>query len=115
MRAPWILGGRNGLAPGIYNRLKEDDRFSGAQLPAGAQWRRNTLFPGSGFSAYQMVFGSNPADGYGWGGKDGDLTFAEDAPLSGQFAQRWKLRMVAQEAAQKEIANSRLRRLLASN
>ena len=29
---PWILERRKGLARGIYNRLKEDDRFSGARI-----------------------------------------------------------------------------------
>ena len=32
LRASWIPGRRNGLARGIYNRLKEDDRFSGKQV-----------------------------------------------------------------------------------
>ena len=33
------------------------------------------------------------------GSADEDLLFAQDASRSGQFAQRWKLRMMAQEAA----------------
>ena len=41
--------------------------------------------------------------------------FAQDTSISGQFVQQWKLRMKAQEAAMKEIANSKLRRLLAYN
>ena len=59
---PWILACRNGLARGIYNRLEEDDRFSGTQILAEVQWRLNALISGGGFSAYHMVFGSNPAD-----------------------------------------------------
>ena len=35
--------------------------------------------------------------------------------ISGQFAQQWQLRIRAQEAALKEIAKSKLRRLLARN
>ena len=50
-----------------------------------------------------MVFGANPADLYGWEDKDEDLT----------FAQQWALRIMAQEAALRGIANSRLRKLLA--
>ena len=50
----------------------------------------------NGCSAYQMhgrmgamhgrtVFGSNPADNFGWGGEDGDLFVAQDTSLSGHF------------------------------
>ena len=63
----------------------------------------------------QKVLGSNPVDLYGWEDADEDLTFAHVTSLSGQFAQQWKLRMMAQEATLKEITNSRLRRLLAFN
>ena len=69
----------------------------------------------SGFSAYQLVFGSNLMDVYGWDGSDEDLLFAQDTSISGQFVQQWQLRIRAQEAALKEIANSKLRRLLAYN
>ena len=41
--------------------------------------------------------------------------FAQDTALAGQFVQQWKLRMRAQEATMKGIANSNLRRLLAGN
>ena len=67
----------------------------------------------NGFSAYQLVFGSNPADNFGWGDEDEDLLFAQDTSLPGQFVAQWKLRMLAQEAALKEIANSTLLRILA--
>ena len=40
---------------------------------------------------------------------------AQDTSIAGQFAQQYKLRMRAQEASLKDIANSRLRRLLARN
>ena len=62
-----------------------------------------------------MVVGSNPADLFRWGNKGEDLTFAQDTSLSSQFVQPWKLRMMAQEAALKEVANGKLRRLLASD
>ena len=39
------------------------------------------------------------------------MLFAQDPPLSGQFAQQRKLRMMAQEAAAEAAANSKLRRL----
>ena len=41
--------------------------------------------------------------------------FTQDTSLAGQFVQRRKLRMRAQEASQKEIADGILRRLLARN
>ena len=62
-----------------------------------------------------MVFGSNPADCFGWEDGDEDLLFAQDTSLAGQFVQQWKLRMRAQEATLEEVANSKLRRLLARN
>ena len=112
---PWILERRNGLARGIYNRLKADRYYTGPQILAEAQWRLNTLVSASGYSAYQLVFGSNPMDLYGWDDSEDDLLFAQDASISGQFVQQWQLRIRAQEAALKEIANSKLRRLLAYN
>ena len=75
---------------------------------------RNTTLSASGFSVSQMAFGSNsPVDSFGWDGGEEDLTFAEDIPLAGQFVQQWKLRVRAQEATMREIARSKLRRLLA--
>ena len=62
-----------------------------------------------------MVFGSNPVDLFGWEGGDEDMLFAQDTSLAGQFVNQRKLRMRAQEATLKEIANSKLRRLLARN
>ena len=41
---------------------------------------------GNCFFAYQMVFGSNPADSSGWEDKDEDLTFAQDYSAAGRFA-----------------------------
>ena len=107
---PWILEGRNGLARGIYNRLKADRCFTVPQILAEAQWCLNTLVSASGYSAYQLVFGSNPMDLYGWDDSEGDLLFAQDTSISGQFVQQWQLRIRAQEAALREIANSKLRR-----
>ena len=60
-----------------------------------------------------MISGFNPANLCGWADKDENLTFAQVASVSGQFAQHWTLRILAQEAAPKELANGRLRRLLA--
>ena len=57
--------------------------------------------------------GPNQADPFGWDEKDEDLFFSQDNPVSGRFAQQRKLRMMAQEAALKEVASSKLRRLLA--
>ena len=47
------------------------------------------------------------------GDSDEDLLFAQDTPTLGQFAQQRQLRVSAQGAALKAIANSKLRRLLA--
>ena len=49
----------------------------------------------------------------GWDEKDEDLLFARDTSSSGQFEQKWKLWMMAQEAGPKQAANSKLRRMLA--
>ena len=70
----------------------------------------NTMISANGFSVYRMAFGSNPTELFGWEGTDEDLTFAQDASLTGQFAHQWKLRMRGREAALKGVANSKLRR-----
>ena len=62
-----------------------------------------------------MIFRSDPADLFGWDDKDEDLMFTQDTSLSGQFVQQRHLRIRAQEAALQEVANSKLRRLLAFN
>ena len=82
---PWTLEGRNGLARCIYYRLVEDDRFSNKTILSEVQWCLNTMLPTSGFSAYQIVFGPNPADFFGWEDGGEDLLFAQDASLAGQF------------------------------
>ena len=98
----------------IYNRMHADGRYAGRQLISEVQFCLNTMPSTNRFSAYQLAFGSNPADNFGWGDEDEDL-FAQDTSLSGQFVAQWKLRMMAQEAALREIANSKLRRILAFN
>ena len=84
----WILKRRNGLARGIYYRRIADDRFSGKQIPAEAQRCLNTMISASGYSACQLVFGSNPVGLYGWDDQEEDLLFAQDASASRQFAQQ---------------------------
>ena len=71
------------------------------------------MISASGYSAFRPVFGSNQADPYGRDAQEEDLLFAQDTPVSGHFAQQKELRMMAHEAAPKEAANSKLRRLLA--
>ena len=110
-----MLERRSGLARGVRNRLIEDDRHSNTAILAGAQWRVDTVLSASGFSAYQMVFGPSPVDLFGWTDGAVDMLFAQDTSLAGQCANRRKLRMRAQEATLKEIANSKLRRPLARN
>ena len=80
---PWLLGRRSGLARGIYNRLIEDGRFPNERMPSKVQWCLNTMRSASGFSAYQMAFGSNPVDFFGWEDGDEDILFARDTSLSG--------------------------------
>ena len=43
------------------------------------------------------------------------MQFAQDTPISAQIARQWKLPTKAQEAALREIANSKLWRLLVLN
>ena len=64
---------------------------------------------------YQMVFGSNPADLFGWGGGDENLLFAQDASLARQFVNYWELRMRAQGATMRKVISSKLCRILAHN
>lgn len=51
---------RNGLARGICKGLVADARFSGKQILAEVQWCLDTLISGVGYSAYQLVFRSDP-------------------------------------------------------
>ena len=84
----WILERRNGLARCIYYRPVADDRFPGNQGAPEAQWCVTTLESGGGYSAYQLVFGSNPADLFVRDSEDGDLLFAHDTSLAGNFVQQ---------------------------
>ena len=84
-----VVERRNGFARGVYNRLIEGDRFSDKKILSEVQWRLNTMLSASGFPAYQMLFGSNPADFFGWEDGDEDSLFAQDTFTSGQFAQQW--------------------------
>ena len=77
------------------------------------QWYLNTTLSDGGYSAYRLVFGSNPAGLLGCGDGDEDLLFAQETSPWGQFVQQWKLRKVAQGAALKQAANCKLRAPLA--
>ena len=112
---PWLPGRRSGRAREINNPLIEADRSSRKQILPEAQWRLNAMPQRGGFSAYRMVFGSKPGDFFGREEENGDLLFTQDTSLAVQFAQQWELRMRALEAALKEVAKSKLRRLLAYN
>ena len=57
-----------------------------------------------------MAFETIPADLHVWQDTDSDSDFARDAVTGDMFAQQWKLRRVAQEAALREIADGELRR-----
>ena len=112
---PCLLERRNGLARGIDNRPIEDGRSASRQIFAITQRCLKAMISAGGFSAYQMVFGSNPVDPSRREDNDADLMFTRDASLAGQFAQQWKLRTHAHEAALKEVANGKLPRLVAYN
>ena len=59
---PWVLKRRNGLQRGILNRLLADRYYAGSQILTEVQRRLNTMLSASGYSAYHLVFGSNPMD-----------------------------------------------------
>ena len=65
------------------------------------------------YSAYQLVFGYEPGDLISRDNKDEDSLFAKHTSSSGESVGRWKLRAMAQEAALKGVASSKLRRLFA--
>ena len=65
-----------------------------------------------GFSAYHLVFGSDPAYLNAWEENDRDLDFARDASVSSRLASQWKLRVLAQEAMLKDMDNGQLRRIM---
>ena len=78
-----------------YNRLVAGDRSSTTSILGEVLNCSNTLLIHGGHSAY-MVLGSNPVESYSWQDGVDDLQFAQEASISGNFAQQWKLRMVAQ-------------------
>ena len=67
------------------------------------------------FPAYRMAAGANPADVSMWQDNDDELGCVQNAAVSSQFAQQWKLRVMAHEAALEELAASKLRRPLGRN
>ena len=79
----WLLERRNGLARGIYDRLVADARFASKKIFAEPQYRLHTLLRPSGSSAYQLVFGYNSADLYGWQDGDDDFLLATGTSGSG--------------------------------
>ena len=46
--------------------------FRAGRFPPRFQWCPRTPISVSGYPAYQLVFGSNPVDLFGWDDKDGD-------------------------------------------
>ena len=80
-------------------------------FPVGRFFRTGNNFwvpcfqQGGFLRTYQMASGSNPVDLFGWEDDKEDLLFSQDTSLTGQLAQKWELRMLAQGAALKEVAN----------
>ena len=77
---PWLSDRRNGLARGIYDRVNGNYRFSSGQILWEVQWCLNTMISASGFSAYQMVFGRNPVELFGWEDNDATLMSTQHIP-----------------------------------
>ena len=65
--------------------MQADGRYAGRQPLSEVQFCLNAMLATNGFSAYQMAFGSNLADIFGWGDEDEDLLFAQDTSPCGQF------------------------------
>ena len=107
----WILDRRNGLAREIFCHLIADAWYTGRQVLAEVRWRLTAKISASGYSASQFVFGSNLVDLYEWDDQDEDLLFATAVSISGQPAPQRELRMMAKEAALKEVGHSKVRRL----
>ena len=103
------------MAPVKKERACSRHRISSKRILSEVQRHLDTSLSASGNSARLLVSGSNPADVFDWRDADRDLPFACDTSLSGQFAQRRKSRISPQEPAQREVANSELRCLLAYN
>ena len=112
---PWLLGRRDGLGRGIYNRQVADHGFPSEQITTEAQYCLYIPLSSNGNSAYPSIFRSNPAELYGQWGDQKDLMFAREPSISGRSAQQWKLSVISREAAQQETANGELRRRLAYN
>ena len=92
--------------PRNYNRLVADGRSPSTEILTAARYCLKTLLSPSGYSAYQLVFGSNPADRYGRLGGDDGLLSTQDTSVSGRLAQQWTLRAMAQKKALTEMATS---------
>ena len=112
---PQMLARRNGLARGIYNRLREDDRFAGRAIANEVPYPLNAMLKRRGFPAPRIVFGSNPADLYPRQDTGADLDFVQNMSVTSHFTPRWKLGLIAQGAMPTGTANSKLRRNLNRN
>ena len=89
---PWPLGRRDGIACGIYDRLAADGRFlDQADSPRSSVAPEHSLL-------CEWVFGS---------------PFGFWIQARGSCVQQRKLRMMAREAAAKEVANRKPRQLSA--
>ena len=82
-----------------------DYRFSSESILGEVQNCLETMLSHGGYSANRLVFGSDPACLSSW----------QDGGKGLQFAQQWKLRLMARKAVPSEIANGKLRSLLAHN
>ena len=101
---PWLPERRDGLARGIYDLLLAGDRVASKQFLNEVQYCLGALSGARGYSAYQVVFGPNYADHYRWRGGGDGILLAQETSIPGRLVQHWKLRMMTQVAALKEMA-----------
>ena len=116
------MGGGGEWQNEVWTDLRSDSRIRlertcgyssvGKASFVGLEWlrvadfrRRRSHRRLGGYSAYQHVFGSNPADPSGGEDKDEDISFTEDTVLSEQFALQWRHRAMARKAAPDEVTN----------
>ena len=71
------------------------------------------MISASDYSAFKLVFASNPVGLYALDGRCEDFLFARETSVSGQCSQQWELRMIAQAAVLTKVAIRQLRSHLA--
>ena len=68
----------------------------------------NSTLNHGGFSSYRLVLGSNPVELFSWDCNDHDRDFVQNTLVSSQFTLQRKLRVTAQQAMLRGMANGNL-------